>query len=82
MPEIFNLYGFSFFFWSKEHNPIHVHVEGADGYATFDWDSSTETFIQRECYNIKSGDLRKIKKAISTRKQEIIDKWNSHFNRQ
>lgn len=37
MPEIFNLFGYSFFFWSREHEPIHVHVEGSDGYATFDW---------------------------------------------
>ena len=28
MPEIFRFYGFSFFFYSREHKPIHVHVEG------------------------------------------------------
>lgn len=81
MPEIFNLYGYSFFFWSKEHDPIHVHVEGSDGYATFDWDERNATFIQRECINIKAGDLRKIKKAIAERQQEIIDRWNEYFNR-
>lgn len=80
MPEIFKMFGFSFFFWSKEHEPIHVHVEGAGGYATFDWDNSTETFTERECYNIKAGDLRKIRKVIETRKQEILDKWNDYFN--
>lgn len=80
MPEIFNLCGFSFYFWSKEHEPIHVHVEGSGGYATFDLDESTGTFIERECYNIKAGDYRKIKKVIATRRQEIIDKWNTHFN--
>lgn len=74
MPEIFNLYGFSFFFWSREHEPIHVHVEGADGYATFEWNEKTETFVQRECFNIKAGDLRKIKKAIAVRKKDILDK--------
>lgn len=52
MPEIFNLFGYSFFFWSKEHEPIHVHVEGSDGYATFDWDERSEAFIERECFNI------------------------------
>ncbi len=81
MPEIFNLFGYSFFFRSKEHEPIHVHVEGSDGYATFDWDESTGAFVERECYNIKAGDLRKIKKAISERKQEIINKWNEYFNK-
>ncbi|MCQ2171825.1 MAG: DUF4160 domain-containing protein [Bacteroidales bacterium] len=32
MPEIFRFYGFSFFFYSREHEPIHVHVEGNGGY--------------------------------------------------
>ena len=38
MPEIFRFFGFSFFFYSREHEPIHVHVEGNGGYAKFDWD--------------------------------------------
>ena len=28
MPEVFRFFGFSFFFYSKEHEPVHVHVEG------------------------------------------------------
>lgn len=47
--------------------------ERNDGYATFDWDEQSKTFIERERYNIKAGDYRKIKKAIAERKQEIID---------
>lgn len=31
MPELFRFYGFLFFFYSREHEPIHVHVEGAGG---------------------------------------------------
>ncbi|MBP1541684.1 MAG: DUF4160 domain-containing protein, partial [Prevotella sp.] len=27
MPEVFRFFGFSFFFYSKEHEPVHVHVE-------------------------------------------------------
>ena len=27
MPEIFRFYGFSFFFYSKEHELMHVHVK-------------------------------------------------------
>ena len=36
MPEVFRFYGFSFFFYSKEHEPLHIHVEGKDGCAKFD----------------------------------------------
>ena len=36
MPELFRLFGLRFFFWSREHEPIHVHVQNADGEAKFD----------------------------------------------
>lgn len=79
MPEVFTLFGYRFF-WSKEHEPIHIHVEGNDGYAVFDLDNTTCTFIERECQNIKAKDKKKITNAIEERKQEIINKWNEHFN--
>ena len=81
MPEVFRLFGFSFFFYSKEHEPIHIHIEGSDGYAIFDFDNINNKFIERECHNLKAGDKRKIIDAIEERKQEIIDKWNEHFNK-
>ena len=36
MPEIFRMFGMRFFFYSREHEPIHVHVKNADGKAKFD----------------------------------------------
>ena len=30
MPTIFIIFGYRFYFWSNEHNPIHVHVEKGD----------------------------------------------------
>jgi len=33
MPEIFRFYGFSFFFYSREHEPVHIHVEENGGFA-------------------------------------------------
>ncbi|MBE6256077.1 MAG: DUF4160 domain-containing protein [Prevotella sp.] len=26
MPEVFRFFGFSFFFYSREHEPLHIHV--------------------------------------------------------
>ena len=46
MPEIFRFFGFSFFFYSREHEPIHVHVEGKDGYAKFDWDGESFSVVE------------------------------------
>ncbi len=35
MPEIFRFFGIRFFFYSKEHLPIHIHISNADGEAKF-----------------------------------------------
>lgn len=78
MPEVFRLFGFSFFFYSKEHEPIHIHVEGNGGMAKFDWDGTK--FALREKINIKANDMKKIQAAIDENADLIIKHWNNHFN--
>ena len=58
MPEIFRFYGFSFFFYSKEHEPLHVHVEGKGGCAKFDL--VDDEFVMVEKINIKANDLKNL----------------------
>ena len=36
MPTLFRAFGLRFFFYSNEHEPIHLHVRNADGEAKFD----------------------------------------------
>ena len=79
MPEIFRFFGYSFFFYSREHEPIHVHVEGKDGYAIFDLVDNA--FLLREKANIKAADFRKIKFVIDENTDIIIKRWNEHFNK-
>lgn len=69
---------FSFFFYSREHEPIHVHVEGNGGMAKYDWDGTE--FVYRESIGIKANDLKKIKGAIDENADLIINHWNKHFN--
>jgi hypothetical protein len=56
MPDVFRFYGYSFFFYSKEYEPLHVHVEGNGGKAKFDW-NGTE-FVLNEQQGIKTRDCR------------------------
>ncbi len=79
MPEIFRFYGFSFFFFSREHTPIHVHVEGNNGYAKFTL--FNDKFELTETKGIKSNDLVKIKKVIEDNSDIIILHWNNYFSR-
>ena len=79
MPEIFRFFGFSFFFYSREHEPIHVHVEGNDGYAVYDFDE--DSFVLREKQNIKANDQKKIESVIGENKDIIIKRWKEHFEK-
>lgn len=66
MPEIFRFFGFSYFFYSREHEPIHVHVEGNDGYAVFGFDETE--FTLREHHGIKAKDMKNIQMIINKNK--------------
>ena len=79
MPEIFRFYGFSFFFYSREHEPIHVHVEGNDGYAVYDLEDGS--FVLREKHDIKSNDQKKIESVIEENKDIIVKRWKEHFEK-
>ncbi len=78
MPEIFRAFGFSFFFFSREHEPIHVHVMGKGGFAKYIWDG--EKFVFYEQRDIKPSDLKKIKMMIDDNSDIIINHWNRYFN--
>ena len=77
MPEIFRFFGYSFFFYSRE--PIHVHVEGNDGYAVYDL--LGEEFKLREKHCIKVSDQKKIESVIADNKDIIIKRWKEHFDK-
>lgn len=78
MPVILRLLGFTFFFFSRDHEPIHVHIEGTDGDAVYDL--RQDRFVQRMVNNIKAGDLRKIERVLDENKEMFIRSWNSYFN--
>ena len=77
MPELFRQYGFVFLFFSKEHEPIHVHVRGHDGDAKFNWDG--EGFVMEYVHNIKANDLKRIERMIAENTDIIINRWYELF---
>lgn len=79
MPEIFRFFGFSFFFYSKEHEPIHVHVEGEEGFAKYDYTGIC--FELRESKGLKANSLKKIKQVIDENQDIIVSRWNEYFNK-
>ena len=78
MPEVYRNFGFLFFFYSREHDPIHIHVEGEEGLLIYDL--IEDQFVLREKMGkIKANSKRKIEKSLTENKQLIIDKWNEYF---
>lgn len=78
MPKIFEKEGFRFFFYSNEHDPIHVHVRYGDGESVFIIGDIIEL---RESYGMGLKELSKARLLAEEHKTLIMDKWNEHFNR-
>ncbi len=77
MPELFRYAGFIFFFFSREHEPIHIHVEGNGGKVIFD--IVENSLVLRELHNIKPNDLKRIKRFAKLNIEIIIEEWNRYF---
>lgn len=68
MPELFRFFGIKFFFFSREHLPIHIHIENADGDAKFILDPLTLV----ENHGMKNKDL-KIAEGLIEENKEVIE---------
>lgn len=79
MPEVFRFYGFKFFFFSREHEPIHVHVEGKGGIAKFDYDEILDKFELDYSHGLKPAELKRISRIINDNATTIRIVWNWHF---
>ena len=79
MPEIFRFFRFVFFFYSREHEPLHVHIEGNGGRARFEYDDKSGRFTLAEQTGIKSGDIKQIAQIVEDNANIIVQAWNRYF---
>jgi len=75
MPTLLIIFGLRFFFYSDEHEPIHVHIENSDGRAKIDLVPSIEVV---ENNNIKPKDIKKALAIVEMYKDEFINAWNEY----
>jgi hypothetical protein len=79
MPEIFRESGFRFFFYSNDHEPVHVHVTKGNCEAVF---TVLETeIVLKENYGMKSNELRLIKSLAEEKRELIIETWVKFFTK-
>ncbi len=77
-PTIFRWKGYRVFFFSREEERPHVHVQCEDGEAKF-W-LEPEIGVAKN-YGLSPTQISEIVKVLKERKDEISDKWREHFQR-
>ena len=84
MPKIFEYFGFIFFFYSNEHEPIHVHVIKADQESVFEliMDNGLLTEIRQRSSgkeSLSEKDTKTAEDFIRKYHKNIIEKWVNFF---
>jgi hypothetical protein len=77
MPVIFQKNGYRFFFYSNEHEPVHIHVKHGTGEAVFSVGTKVEL---RESKGMKIRELSKALELAEEHKKIILQKWHEYFN--
>ncbi|MDR0832689.1 MAG: DUF4160 domain-containing protein [Candidatus Symbiothrix sp.] len=72
MPTIFLALGLRFHFFSREHEPIHVHVRNADGKAKYEIEEEIKLISNT---GIKNKDLKIAESIIEENKELFIKEW-------
>ena len=67
------------YFYSREHEPIHVHVKSADGKAKFDILPEGIVLVKNE--GIKTKDIKAAEMVLEENKELAIEKWNEYFGK-
>lgn len=85
MPKIFEYFGFIFYFFSNEHEPIHVHVIHSGTESIFDLiieNGKLKSIERREKKGAEPLDQKDAKVAvefINKYWQSIVEKWIDFF---
>ena len=85
MPKIFEYFGFIFYFYSNEHEPIHVHVIHGGKESIFDliiMDGKLIEVREREkkgAEPLQEKDKYTAKEFITKYHKNIIEKWVKFF---
>ena len=85
MPKLYEYLGLVILFYSKEHEPIHVHgkYQGRESKAEMIFEGGA--FVEARIINVKGKEplddknLKKLKKLVEVYHKEIVEKWVDFF---
>lgn len=78
MPILFYYLGLKFYFFSNDHEPIHVHVSSSDAEAKFRVVPNIELI---ENFGLDPREIRQAFMAIEENKEVIAERWNEYFGK-
>lgn len=77
MPTVLRVQGYRFFFFSLDRGePVHIHVEKAEGYAKF-WLTPVSMAQSR---GFRGKQLAEIHKLVEQNKELFKERWHEHFS--
>lgn len=85
MPKIFEYFGFVFFFYSNDHEPIHVHVIRGDRQSVFEiyLDEGKVLYLKQRnvvgCSPLHLKDAKVAESFINVYSLQIVEKWIDFF---
>ena len=85
MPKIFEYFGLIFYFYSNEHEPIHVHVKHGDKESIFELIMMNGALVSINIRkksgvdSLSSKDQRTVEAFIRKYNKNIISKWVKFF---
>jgi len=78
MPTVLKLLGMLFFYWAREHEPIHVHVQKGDAEARF---ALEPEIILTDNMGFKPHELAIAEEVIKDNSDFIIEHWKLFFKK-
>ena len=79
MPTILSVFGLRFFFYSAEHEPVHVHVQNGDGDAKFEIKNGDVKLVEYE--GLKPKDLKLAESLVEENKEIFEKEWVKYFGK-
>jgi hypothetical protein len=76
VPTVLRSGPYRFFFWSREHDPPHIHVESSNGKAVFEL---LPVLLQRR-KSYTPRELEQIERLVVDHRREFLRRWHEHFN--
>jgi hypothetical protein len=78
MPTVLKLFGMRFYYWAREHEPIHVHVTKGNAEARFALEPEIKL---TENKGFKPHELAIAEEVISDNREYMIEHWKLFFKK-